>query len=119
MSRTSTIRVVLITVLLILVIGAAGYALYRLGYSHGVAALDGDLPAARLFRGFGERALPNYHFGGTPTLAHRSVGFFPFLWGLPGLFLVVGIVALAVVGLVSLFRKQPSPPPPQSDSNDT
>jgi flagellar basal body-associated protein FliL len=119
MTRNNTIRVVLITVLLILVIGAAGYALYRIGYSHGVAAVDSDLPAERLFRGFGERVLPGHRFDGTSMFASRSVGFFPFFWGLPGLLLMVGIVTLAVVGFISLFRRQSSEPRQETNQQDT
>jgi hypothetical protein len=120
-------RVLLTVLLVVLVVGllaAGGWALYRLGYAHGGAAAAADVLPEGLFRQFGGR-MPHMFDGRFPGgfrqgvipwgSMHQPYLGFPFLsWGL-GALLVVGVIALVVIavnGLVSAGRGSPPPSPP-------
>jgi hypothetical protein len=97
-------KVLLILLLTVLVLGlsaATGYAGYRFGYAEGVQAMaNGDDLHSRLrpFDEFGPRSMPNFGFGrggprgfGPGSLPLLGFGFFPFVrWLMP-------ITVLAVI----------------------
>ena len=118
MERSKTITTVLITVLVIAILAAGGFALYRLGYTRGLSASVGDSFGGWFSRGFGGRSMPDLPRGGFHMFGTRQAySAFPFIGGIFGLVLFGGIVALAIFGIVSLIRRnQPNNPQASSSS---
>jgi hypothetical protein len=130
MSTTRILWIVLGSVLVLGLLGAGGYALYRLGYAHGVQSSDivlmpGDFHD-EFFHHFEERYKDRFHpgdegrfmdgFGGRfyfeqgrsrlPGRSAWSVSPFMILWVIPGLLFFVGFVALAIVGVNALIQSR-------------
>ncbi len=135
MTRKRTILTILITVIVIAVLIAAGFAIYRLGYVHGLSANVGESMGGRFSWFFGE-GLPgdfDHRFPGNfedrfpeglrdrfPQDFRR--GGLPHVWGyqpttvfawarwIAGLLLFVGVVALVVIAINGLVRTRRSSP---------
>jgi hypothetical protein len=116
MSGRKAFITVLITLLVIAILVAAGVCLYRLGLARGLA-MAGALPAAGPFMhpyGYG---MPGFdggcpqawrHPGGMVYGGHMSFGPFGFGGWFVGLLVLVGVVALVVAGINALTRKGPA-----------
>jgi len=117
MSGQRVFITVVITLLVIALLVAAGAMLYRMGFARGLA-MAGTLPATGPFMhpyGYG---MPGFdgscpqawrHPGGMPFVGgHMS--FTPFAFGgwLVGLLVLAGFVALVVAGINALTRKPPA-----------
>jgi hypothetical protein len=130
MSGRKAFITVLITLLVIAILVAAGAMLYRMGIARGLA-MAGALPAAGPFMhpyGYG---MPGFD-GGCPQAWRHPGGmafggghmsFSPFGFGhwFVGLLVLAGFVALVVAGINALTRQRPAevqavaapPPPPE------
>jgi hypothetical protein len=134
MGRKNTIITILITVIVIAVLIAAGFAIYRLGYVRGLAAsvgepmggrffwfFDGDIPDEfghrfpenfedRFPEGFRGRMPFYFRQGGLPyDRGFQPTTVFPWARGTTGVVLFVGVVALVVIAVSSVIRLSRSP----------
>ena len=110
MRRSSIWITILVTVVVLALLAAGGYALFRLGYVRGVA----DAAGGGIMRGFEGRLQP-FTRGTAPGWNHpgldmygmgtRSISRFPIFGWLPGLLLLVGVVALVVIAVNGLSRR--------------
>lgn len=125
MTKTKIFTTVLIIVIAIAILSAGGFTLYRFGYAQGLSASVGEIVGGRFSRDFGDRFTPGFggHFtpelrrGGLPMFGMRQpFSTFPLFRGIFGLLLLVGVVALVVIGINSLIRRNPSSKP-QADSS--
>lgn len=125
MSKTNIFTTILVMVIAIAVLAAGGFALYRYGYAQGLSVSVGEIVGDRFGRDFGDRFTPGFggHFtpelrrGGLPMFGIRQpFSAFPLFWSIFGLLLLVGVVALVVIGINSLIRRNPSSTP-QADSS--
>jgi hypothetical protein len=107
---------VVITLLVIALVAAAGVALYRLGYARGLAEAGG-LPALGQFMhpyeygmpGFGDGRPDAWRHGGDMFFrGHRPIGMFGFGGWIVCLLVLVGIVALVVAAINALTRRRPA-----------
>ena len=119
MFKNKTFRTVMITVVVLVILGAAGCALYRIGYVRGLAASAGDFVGDRFSRDLGGHFTWDQRRGNFPMFGIRhSYAAFPMVSWIPGLLLFVGVVALIVIavnGLVNTNRTsvpQPISSPP-------
>ncbi len=97
MSRKQIVVYVLVSLVVIAALAVGGYALYRLGYSHGLQDVS-QLP-------FEKRLIPDFHRRIMPDLPNfrwyiRS----PLLMSLPGLLSALGIIALVVLAVIGLVK---------------
>ncbi|MEJ2010717.1 MAG: hypothetical protein P8X64_00655 [Anaerolineales bacterium] len=109
MRKSSIWITVLVTVVVLALLAAGGYALFRLGYARGVANAAGGLmlrgPEGR-FRGegiqpFAHNMMPGWNHPGVYSYGMHAQ---PFGWFF-GLLLVVGVVALVVIAVNSLSQR--------------
>jgi len=116
MSGRRAFLTVVVTLLVIALLAAAGVALYRLGFARGLAA-TGGIPAAGQFMhpygfgmpGFGDGGMHAWrHGGGMYFGGHRSFGMFGFGGWIVCLLVLVGIVALVVAAVNALTRRRPA-----------
>ena len=108
MFKNKTFRTVMITVVVLVILGAAGCALYRIGYVRGLAASAGDFVGDRFNCDFGGHFTWDQRRGNFPMFGmRRSYTAFPMVSWIPGVLLFVGVVALVVIavnGLVNANR---------------
>ncbi len=105
MFKNKTFRTVMITVVVLVIHGAAGCALYRIGYVRGLAASAGDFVEARFSRDFGGHFTWDQRRGNFPMFGMRqSYTAFPLGKWIPGLLLFVGVVALVVIAVNGLVQ---------------
>ena len=115
MSNRRVLLTVVITLVVIAIVVAGGFAVYRLGYVRGAAESFAG-PMMRGFAGqFGdERSMPFHEFNGRGDLYQRMpmVGFThaglrgqPVFGGLTGLLLIIGVGALVVIAINGLRDK--------------
>lgn len=135
MGRSRTILTIVITVIVIVVLAGAGYALYRLGYAHGLAAnleetmggrfawffsdeFPGDFShrfpqrfESRFPEGFRDRVPQDFRRDGLAFVwGYQPATLFPWARGITGLLLFVGVVALVVIAVNGLIRtRRPMP----------
>jgi hypothetical protein len=116
MSGRRAFFTVVVALLVIALVGAAGVALYRLGYARGLAAA-GTLPAAGPFMhpyafgmpGFDDGRLQGWRHGGDMFFGgHRPFGMFGFGGWIVCLLVLAGIAALVVAAVNALTRKHPA-----------
>lgn len=131
MSGRRAFITVLVSLLVIAGLVAAGVCLYRLGFARGLAAATG-LPVAGPFMhpdvygmpGFSDGRLPVWcHGGGMFYGGHWPIGMFGFGGWFVGLLVLVGFVALIVAAIKALTPRHPvevqpaplpaAPPPPE------
>jgi hypothetical protein len=102
MSRRKVFLYIFVSLVAIVVLVAGGYALYRLGYTHGAEGAS-HLP-------FDRRFMPDFDRRSAPDFWHwRSNVRFPFVGIIPGLFsslVFVAIIALAIYGGIKLLRPE-------------
>jgi hypothetical protein len=114
MRKSSIWITILVTVVVVALLAAGGYALFRLGYVRGVADAAGGV----MMRSFDGRIQP-YNRGIAPGWNHPGLdiygmhsrmygGFSAFGW-LPGLLLLVGVVALVVIAVNGLSHRNSHP----------
>jgi hypothetical protein len=133
MGRSRTILTILITVIVIAVLAGAGFALYRLGYAHGLAANLGETLGGRFAwffsdelpddldcrfpqhfedkfpKGFGGRLPQDFRRSRVPFVwRYQPTILFPWARGITGLLLFVGVVALVVIAVNGLVRTRRS-----------
>lgn len=105
MSRKQIVAYVLVSLVVIAALAVGGYALYRLGYSHGLREVS-QLP-------FEKRLIPDFHHRMLPDLpAYRWYIGFPFFFALTRWLLPLGVIALvvlAVIGIIKTFQPNPRP----------
>jgi hypothetical protein len=100
-----TVGTIVVTVLVIAVLFAGGYAIYRAGFIQGMAADPGGYLGMRFPRDLGDRFqgdlnnhFPDYHRRSMPMF-----GAYPGSWsifaGWPGILLLAGVVALVVIAV--------------------
>jgi hypothetical protein len=112
MFKNKTFRTVMITVVVLVILGAAGCALYRFGYVRGLAASAGDFVGGRFIRDFGGHFSSDKRRGNFPMFGMRqSYTAFPMVRWIPGLLLFVGVVALVVIAVNGLVRPNRSSAP--------
>ncbi len=116
MSGRRAFLTILITLVVIALLAAAGVALYRLGFVRGLAA-TGGIPGAGEFMhpfangmpGFGDGRLQLWqHGGGMSFRGHRPFGMFGSGGWIVCLLVLVGIVALVVAAINALTRRRPA-----------
>ena len=116
MSGRKAFITVLITLLVIAILVAAGVMLYRMGFVRGLAAA-GDVPAFGQFMhpygngmpGFGGSCPQVWHHGGGMFYGgHRPFGLFGFGGWVVCLLVLVGVVALVVAAVNALTRRRPA-----------
>ncbi len=118
MIKNTTFRTVVITVVVLVVIGAVGCALYRFGYARGLVASAGDFVGGRFSRNFGEHFTPDQRRGNFPMFGMRqSYTAFPLVRWIPGLLLFVGVVALVVIAVNGLVQANRSSVPQSISSS--
>ncbi|NIS83475.1 MAG: hypothetical protein GTO14_25500 [Anaerolineales bacterium] len=111
MKINKTLATVIITVTVLAILAAAGLAIYRLGYAHGLTASAGDFMHGCFFRDFWGR------FPHRGILGMRQPFFgFSLLRVVPGFLLFVGVVALVVLAVNSLLRAAGTSGPPDGES---
>lgn len=115
MSNRRIVLTVLITLVLIAILAAGGYALYRLGYVRGMSESAGVM----MFQGFDgrfgdDRGLPFREFvspGGLrnrmPMAGFSHPGFSAYtpFGGFSGLLILIGVIALVVIAVNGLVGK--------------
>ena len=115
MSGRRAFITILITLLVIAILVAAGVMLYRMGFARGLAAA-GALPSAGEFMhpyGYGmpgfDGAFPRawHHGGGMFYGGHRPFGMFGLGGWIVCLLVLVGFVALVVAAVNALIRRRP------------
>ena len=103
MSRKQVIVYVLLSLVVIAALVVGGYALYRLGYSHGLREVS-QLP-------FEKRFIPDFHRRMLPDLpSYRWYIGFPFFFALTRWLMPLGVIALvvlAVIGIIKTFQPNP------------
>jgi hypothetical protein len=116
MSGRKAFLTVVITLVVIALLAAAGVALYRLGFARGLAA-TGGIPGAGEFMhpyaygmpGFGDGRLQMWRHGGDMFFrGHRPFGMFGFGGWIVCLLVLAGIVALVVAAINALTRRRPA-----------
>jgi heme exporter protein D len=114
--RTSRIWItVIVTVVVLALLAAGGYALFRLGYARGVANAAGGLmlrgPEGRFggegLRPFAHEMMPGWNHPGLNVygMHTRTVGYHPAFGWFLGLLLVAGVVALVVIAINGLSQR--------------
>jgi len=128
MSGRRAFITILVSLLVIAILVAAGVMLYRIGFARGLAA-TGGIPAAGQFMhpygfgmpGFDGGRLQMWQHGGDMFFrGHRSFGMFGTGGWIVCLLALVGVVALVVAAYNALTRRRPvevqavvAPPAPQ------
>lgn len=115
MKRGNIWITVAVTVVIVALLAAGGYALFRLGYARGVADAAGGLMMRGLEGRFGSQGMHPFANEMGPGWNHpdlymygmhsRSIGRFPAFGWLPGLLLLVGVIALVVIAVNGLTRR--------------
>jgi len=92
MSSRRIFLYVCVSLIVVAVLVAGGYALYRLGVAHGVQGISSLTPERRF--------MPNFHRQMVPDLWNwRSFIGFPILISLPGVIFRFGLIAIAVLAI--------------------
>lgn len=112
MRKSSIWITVLVTVVVLALLAAGGYALFRLGYVRGVASAAGGLmlrgPESRFgvegMHPFAHNMMPEWNHPGIYSYGMRAQ---PFGWFL-GLLFIVGVVALVVIAVNGLSQRNRS-----------
>jgi hypothetical protein len=116
MSGRRAFLTVVVTLLVIALLVAAGVMLYRMGFARGLAA-TGGIPAAGQFMhpygfgmpGFGGGCPQVWHHGGGMFYGgHRPFGMFGFGGWIVGLLALAGLVALIVAAVNALSHRRPA-----------
>ena len=116
MSGRKAFFTVLITLLVIAILVAAGVMLYRMGFSRGLAMAEALPPTGPFMHPYGygmpgfDGACPRAwrNPGGMLYGGHMPFGMYGFGGWLVGLLLLAGFVALVVAGINALTRKHPA-----------
>jgi hypothetical protein len=116
MKINKTVATVLLTVIVLAVLAAAGYAIYRLGYTHGLTTTSGDFMRDRFFHDFGGRFPHGMRRGGF-GMRQPFYGL-SLLRVVPGFLLFVGVVALVVIAVNSMQNKTRKSEPHEGDSKE-
>jgi predicted phage tail protein len=97
MSRKQIIGYVLLSLIVIAALAVGGYALYHLGYSHGLRGVSQ--------LSFEKRAIPDFHHRMLPDLRNYRwhIGF-PLFAAFPGLLFGLGVIALVVLAVIGIVK---------------
>lgn len=97
MSKKQIIVYVLVSLIIIAALAVGGYALYRLGYSHGLREVS-QLP-------FEKRLIPDFPHRSLPRIwNYRGYIGFPLLFNFPGFLLGLGVIALVVLAVIGIVK---------------
>jgi hypothetical protein len=109
MSNRRIVATVLITLVLLAILAAGGYALYRVGYERGLTQSAVGLMMQGFDGRFGDtRGLPFHNFGDSdgmrgrmPMFGYAHPGFREFtpFGGFAGLLLIIGVAALVFIAV--------------------